>query len=82
MAAKTDWMKTFVGLSVIAIFGTQALYMLKYEIPEANKEIVHFMLGTMDGSLLTIIAYYFGSSKGSQEKQRTLDKITDEKTTS
>jgi len=79
MAAKTDWMKTIVGLTFVWVFCYAVVLILNYSIPETNSEIAHFMIGEISGVALTIASFYFGSSKGSQEKQRTLDKITDEK---
>lgn len=79
MAAKTDWMKTIVGLTFVWVFCYTAVRILNYAIPETNREIAHFMMGEIAGVALTIASFYFGSSKGSQEKQRTIDKITDDK---
>lgn len=66
--AKTDWMKTIVGITFITVFSFTVIYVLKYAVPESNKEIVHFMMGEISGVALSIATYYFGSSKGSQEK--------------
>ncbi len=66
--AKTDWMKTIVGLVFLLVFSFTVVYVLKKPVPEGNKEIVHFMMGEISGVALTIASYYFGSSKGSQEK--------------
>ena len=79
MVVKTDWMKTFVGAAFVGLFVFSVCYVLMLAVPEGNREIAHFMIGEVSGVALTIAAYYFGSSKGSQEKQRTLDKISDDK---
>jgi hypothetical protein len=65
---RADLMKIFSGLTILIIFGVQALYLLKYEIPEGNRDIIHILFGTIDGSVITILSFYYGSSKGSQEK--------------
>lgn len=72
LIAKTDWMKTFVGIVIITVFSSVVLYIMKYEIPEGNREIAHFMLGEVSGVALAIATYYFGSSKGSQEKTQII----------
>lgn len=78
MAHKTDWMKTFVGVTVMAVFVFQAVWIIVRPIPEENKEIVHFMLGEVVGMALTLPQYYFGSSKGSQEKTEIIRKQNEE----
>lgn len=66
--SKTDWMKTIVGITFLSVFSFTVVYILKYAVPESNKEIAHFMMGEISGVALTIASYYFGSSKGSQDK--------------
>lgn len=75
---KTDWMKTFVGITVMGVFVFQAVWIILRPIPEENKEIVHFMLGEVVGMALTLPQYYFGSSKGSQEKTEIIRKQNEE----
>lgn len=77
--AKTDWMKTVVGMSIIGLFSYMVYMIFAYDLSDAKETIIVHVLGIIEGMLLMIGNYYFGSSKGSQEKQRTLDKITDEK---
>lgn len=55
-------------------FGILA-YMLLYEIPQANKDVLNIMLGSLGTAWIGIIFYYFGSSSGSASKQKQLDKI-------
>jgi hypothetical protein len=69
---KTDWMKTFVGLVLITVFSFTVVYIMKYEIPEGNREIAHFMLGEVSGVALTIASFYYGSSKGSHDKTQII----------
>jgi len=77
---RTDWMKTFVGISFVSLFIFTVVYILTRAIPEGNREIAHFISGEVAGVALTIAVYYFGSSKGSQDKSETIKKhITDQK---
>ena len=48
--------------------------MLYRPIPEQNKSVLEIVLGALAGSVVTVIAYYFGSSKGSSDKQEMLMK--------
>jgi len=74
---KVDLMKTMVGISFVGIFGFTVVYVLTKAVPESNKEIAHFIMGEVSGCALTIAAYYYGSSKGSQEKSATIQKQMD-----
>ncbi len=71
---KVDTMKTVVGIVFMSIFAFTVVYILKTPVPKENTEIAHFMMGEVSGVALTIASYYFGSSKGSQEKSEALHK--------
>lgn len=71
---KVDTMKTIVGIVFISIFAFTVVYILKTPVPKDNTEIAHFMMGEVSGVALTIASYYFGSSKGSQEKSTAINK--------
>lgn len=66
--AKTDWMKTIVGISIIGIFSFMVYMVFTYDLPETKENIIIHILGIIEGMLVMIGNYYFGSSKGSQEK--------------
>ena len=66
--SKADWMKTVVGLAFISLFSYMVYMIFTYELSEAKENIIIHILGIMEGMLLTIGNYYYGSSKGSQEK--------------
>lgn len=65
---KTDWMKTIVGISIIGIFSFMVYMIFAYELSDAKETIIVHVLGIIEGMLLMIGNYYFGSSKGSQDK--------------
>ncbi len=50
-------------------------YMLKWDIPPANKDILNIMLGALGGAWVSIISYYFGSSSSSRAKDETIHKV-------
>lgn len=77
---KTDWMKTAVGLFFLYLFDKLVNHLLETPIPIENSEVVLFTAGEIAGAALTIAAYYFGSSKGSQDKSETIKRhIADDK---
>lgn len=42
-------------------------------IPPDSKDIVIYILGVLSGLLAQVFSYYFGSSAGSAEKQKTIE---------
>jgi len=42
-------------------------------IPSSSKEIVIYILGVLSGILTQVYSYYFGSSAGSADKQKTIN---------
>jgi hypothetical protein len=66
---------TFVFFGVFAWFGKDAN-------PENQvaKEIMLYVLGVLSAVLTQIFGYYFGSSRGSAEKSRTIDSLVEKET--
>lgn len=44
-------------------------FLLFYEIPSGNREVLITLLGFQGGAVSTIIAFYFGDSEGRDEQQ-------------
>jgi hypothetical protein len=59
----------FVFLMVLALFFVN--------IPDENKTIIDMVVGIVIGGYTSIMAFYFGSSKGSKDKSSVIDKMTD-----
>lgn len=49
-------------------------YMLVFEVQEASRDILNIMLGSLGASWTGVVAYYFGSNKGSAQKTELLAK--------
>lgn len=51
------------------------LYMLIYQsVPVANNDTLNLVIGGLLGAFSTIVGYFFGSSKGSAEKNELMKK--------
>jgi hypothetical protein len=70
--AKADWMKTIVGISIIGIFSFMVYMIFAYDMSDTKETIIVHVLGIIEGMLIMIGNYYFGSSKGSQDKQEII----------
>lgn len=71
---KVDLMKTVTGLCMLVVFSFLVHNLVTHELPEANREIVIHILGIIEGAVMAVVTYYYGSSKGSQEKSEQLKK--------
>lgn len=59
----------------VGFFGLM-IFMMKWDVPAANKDMLNIMLGALGGAWVSIISYYFGSSAGSAKKDETISKLS------
>ncbi len=74
---KVDIMKMVVGLFVMLVYYLIVKGLLQEALPVENRESIIHVLGTLDGVVSLLVGYYFGSSKGSQEKSEMIKKQTE-----
>lgn len=65
--------RLLAGLVLIGWLSVQA-FLLTHVIDADMRELVARVLGTLDGALMLVLGYYFGSSSGSRENQEALRK--------
>ena len=68
---KEVYMYILGGVLVLAIMAFAAC-LIFFKIPDANKDMVNIVLGAFIGAFLTVVGYYFGSSKSSADKTALL----------
>ena len=63
-------------LAIIIVIGFFVFLSTMYfkEVPETNKEIFYMVAGALIGSFTAVVSYFFGSSKGSSDKNELLNK--------
>jgi len=61
------------GVAMIA-FLTIIFTILFVELPEKNENLIHQVIGITEGVAISVFTYYFGSSKGSNDKHKELMK--------
>ena len=72
--------KHVIGAGMVVYFGV-VIYSLAFrKIPEDNREVFVHMLGILEGVIVTIVTYYYGSSSGSKAKSETIQEELDKKT--
>lgn len=72
---KVDLMKTITGLIILLIFSVLVYKLITTELPERNREVVVHVLGIIEGAVMAIVTFYYGSSKGSQQKQDIIENM-------
>lgn len=77
MLSKIDIMQFMVASVVLFVFMTIVNALIYRIIPDTNKEILIHVLGIVEGSIMTVVTYYYGSSKGSTKKTEIIDKQID-----
>ena len=71
MKAKDYFQFVLGGLIVVGFF--ILLYLLIYSgVPDQNKDLLNLVVGALIGSFATVVGYFYGSSKGSAEKNEML----------
>jgi len=71
MKVKDIPMLVLAGAVVVGFFAL--MYLLVYHaIPAENKEILNIVVGALIASFTAVVGYYFGSSKGSSDKNEML----------
>lgn len=67
-----DWIPRALAVSVTIGFFAILLYMLIYGLPTTGNEALLLLLGALQTAWGGIIAFYFGSSSGSQQKDKMI----------
>ena len=67
-----DWIPRALAVSVTIGFFAILLYMLVYGLPTTGNEALLLLLGALQTAWGGIIAFYFGSSSGSQQKDKMI----------
>lgn len=73
MKAKEIYMYVLGAMIVLGIFILTWFFLYK-EMPIGNKDIMLMLIGAMLAKFSDVVAYFFGSSKGSTDKNDLLYK--------
>lgn len=73
-AGGQDIMMIASGAVALFAFLLVLVTVLFIDIPDKNEKLVYHVLGITEGVAISVFTYYFGSSKGSSDKQKELMK--------
>jgi len=67
-AGQRDYFQYFVGFVGLVVFGYIVYFLTHQTVPYDNREIFIHLVGIVEGVIISIFGYYFGSSLGSKNK--------------
>lgn len=73
--ATRDWVPGALAVVFVAGFFVLLALMMRTQIPTENRDLLIAMVGTLGGAVMTILTFYFGSSRGSREKDAILGRV-------
>jgi len=66
-----------LAITIAVSFFIVLFVMFRIPVPEANRDAVHILLGMLEGALLTVLNFEFGSSRSSRDKDAVLGRVAD-----
>lgn len=75
---KVDFIQFLVAITIMFSFLIISLALIYREIPAGNREALMYLLGIVSATIIAMANWYWGSSKGSQKKSDTIDKMTEQ----
>lgn len=61
-----------LGAIIVIGFFVLLYILMNSEIPVSNRDLLYLVTGTLLGAFTTVVTYFYGSSKGSAEKDTIL----------
>jgi hypothetical protein len=65
----------FAIIIIISCFAMMTLILLN-QIPQESKDFAYLILGTLTGMLTSVVAFFFGSTKGSDSKNEAIKNLS------
>jgi hypothetical protein len=78
MKTLKDGYQYILGIVIVIAFFWLLIVLVRREIPETNGTLLNVTIGALIGAFTTVVGYFYGSSKGSAEKNELIAKIKDE----
>jgi drug/metabolite transporter (DMT)-like permease len=69
-----DIFQYILGALIVIGFFLLLYLLVGAEVPETNKDLLNLVVGALIGSFATVVGYFYGSSKGSSDKDELLRK--------
>lgn len=63
-----DYITYFLCIAGIIVFFFIVWHLVREQMPDKNRELIYHTIGIIEGIIISIYSYYFGSSAGSRVK--------------
>lgn len=73
--AINDMMKATIVGSVLLLYAIVIAGLFTWKIPSDNRDIAYMVVGGLTALVSTVVNFFFGSSKSSEDKSLTIDKM-------
>lgn len=73
---KSDPMRHALALLLVLAFQIALAALFRFQVPDSNRDMVTYMLGQLSGMVTTALAFYFATTKSSQEKNEVIDRLS------
>jgi hypothetical protein len=71
-----SFVPSLLSILIVVAWALIQYFLLTHIIAQEMRELVARVLGTLDGALMLVLSFYFGSSSGSQHKDELLRQST------
>ena len=71
-----SFVPALLSILIVVAWALIQYFLLTHIIAQEMRELVARVLGTLDGALMLVLSFYFGSSSGSQQKDELLRQST------
>ena len=71
-----SYIPPLLSVMIVVAWATIQWFLLTHIIDGSMRELIARVLGTLDGALMLVLSFYFGSSSGSQAKDQMLHQST------
>lgn len=72
---KKDGFQYALAALIVLVFFTLIYIVFRWALPDENKEIGYMVIGALVMKFGDVVAYFFNSTKGSQEKTDIISKL-------
>ena len=77
MKTLKDSYQYILGIAIIIAFFWLLVVLVKRPVPEGNDTLLNVTIGALIGAFTTVVGYFYGSSKGSADKNELIAKAND-----
>ena len=75
----SNLMRGALAVALVVAFCAALAALFWLAVPESNRDMVTFMLGQLSGFAATALAFFFGTTQGNANKDRTIANLADSK---